>query len=434
MRYTQLPSSLYVKNRRKLAERLKPGSVAVFNSSDIMPADADGTMPFRQNTDLFYLTGIDQEETILVIAPDASKNEMKEMVFVRKTSDEILVWEGYKLTKEQATGVSGIDSVHWLDEFEVLFKKVVLEAEHVYLNTNEHLRASNPVETRDDRFRKMMLEKYPLHNYERSQPIMHRLRAVKEPEEVQQIAKACDITRQAFERVCGFIKPGVMEYEIEAEIWHEFVKHGSRRPAYEPIIASGGNACVLHYTTNDQPCNDGDLILMDFGCEYGNYAADLTRTIPVNGTFTDRQKAIYNAVLHVHGEASKLLRPGKQLDEYHKEVGDLMESELLELGLITQDDVKNQDPNWPAYKKYFMHGTSHYLGLNVHDYGMWHEPIQAGNCFTVEPGIYIREEGIGVRLENNIVVTEDGFDDLMADIAIDVEAVEELINAVAITE
>jgi Xaa-Pro aminopeptidase len=403
--------------------------VAIFNSNDIMPANADGSMPFRQNTDLFYLTGIDQEETILVIAPDASKEEWKEMVFVRKTSDEILVWEGHKLTKEQATEVSGIRSVYWLDEFDVAFKKVVCEAENIYLNSNEHLRANNPVETRDDRFRKMMLEKFPLHTYNRLQPIMHRIRSVKEKEEVAQIARACDITRQAFERVCAFVKPGVMEYEVEAEIYHEFLRQGSRRPAYEPIIASGANACVLHYVGNDQPCNEGDLLLLDFGCEYGNYAADLTRTIPVNGRFTKRQKEVYNAVLRVHREASKLLRPGKQLDDYHKEVGALMESELLQLGLIDENDIRNQDPKWPAYKKYFMHGTSHYLGLDVHDYGMWHEPIQVGNVFTVEPGIYIREEGIGIRLENNIVVTKDGFDDLMENIVIEVEEVEDAMNA-----
>jgi Xaa-Pro aminopeptidase len=428
MRYQQLPASLYIKNRQKLAARLKPGSVAVFNANDIMPGNADGSMPFRQHSDLFYLTGIDQEETILVIAPNASKAEWKEMVFVRKTSDEILVWEGYKLTKDQATAVSGIQNVYWLDDFEVLFKKVVCEAEHIYLNTNEHLRASNPVETRDDRFRKALLEKYPLHKYDRLQPIMHRLRSVKEKEEIGQIAKACDITRLAFDRVCGFVRPGVKEYEIEAELLHEFVRHGSRRPAYEPIIASGANSCVLHYTSNDQACQDGDLLLLDFGCEYGNYAADLTRTIPVNGRFTPRQREVYDAVLRVQREAMTLLRPGKQLDDYHKEVGLLMEKELLQLGLITADDIKNQDPAWPAYKKYFMHGTSHYLGLDVHDYGMWHEPIQEGNVFTVEPGIYIREEGIGIRLENNIVVTQRGYDDLMADSAIEAEAVEEMMS------
>jgi len=428
MRYSQIPSSLFAKNRQKLVSRLKPGSVAVFNANDIMPANADGTMPFRQNTDLFYLTGIDQEETILVIAPDAGKDESKEMVFVRKTNDEIMVWEGHKLNKDQATEVSGIKNVYWLDEFEVIFKKVVCEAEHVYLNSNEHLRAVNPVETRDDRFRRMMMEKFPLHKYERLAPIMHRMRSVKEPEEITLIAKACNITRLAFERVCAFVKPGVMEYEVEAEIWHEFVKHGSRRPSYEPIIASGPNACVLHYNVNDQPCNDGDLVLMDFGCEYANYAADLTRTIPVNGRFTDRQRAVYNAVLNVQRGAMKLLRPGVMLDDYHKEVGNLMEHELLELGLITSDEVKKQDEKNPAYKKYFMHGTSHFLGLDVHDLGLWHEAILEGMVFTVEPGIYIREESIGIRLENNIVVRDSGYDDLMAAIAIEPEEIEEMMQ------
>ncbi len=408
---------------------MKPGSVAIFNSNDLMPTSADGTMAFKQATDIFYLSGVDQEESILLIFPDAYHAKHKEILFLKETNDEIAIWEGAKLNKEQAYEVSGIRNVFWLQEFETVLHAILAEAENIYLNNNEHTRASVEVETRDARFSNWIREKYPHYNYERSAPAMHAIRSVKEGEEIEQMQRACDITKAGLERILKFVKPGVNEYEIEAEFIHEFTKSGSSGFAYTPIIASGFNACVLHYIANDQICNKGDVILMDVGAEYGNYASDMTRCIPVSGKFTERQKDVYNAVLRVMRGAMKLLRPGVFVHDYHVEVGKLMEVELLGLGLITQQDIDNQDPAWPAYKKYFMHGTSHYLGLDVHDVGPWDKPIKAGNVYTVEPGIYIREENLGIRLENDIVITEDGYIDLMKDIPLEVEEIESLMNA-----
>ncbi len=429
MKYEPIPQSLFVKNRKKLAEKMAPNHIAIFNANDIMPTNADGTMPFRQNADLFYLSGIDQEETILIIYPDARKEEWKEMLFLRETNETIAIWEGHKYTKDEATAASGIEAVHWLDEFETILKNIIFEADGVYLNFNEHLRNNNPVQTRDDRFRQWIQEKYPLVSYKSIAPEMHRLRAVKEPEELELIRHACSITEKAFRRLLKFIKPGVMEYEIEAELWHEFIRNRSNGPAYGSIIASGPSACVLHYVENNRECKDGHVILMDFGAEYANYASDLTRCVPVNGRFTKRQKEVYNAVLRVQHAAMKLLRPGVMLDDYHKQVGELMEKELVDLKLISMQDIKNQDPEWPAYKKYFMHGTSHFLGLDVHDVGLWSEPIREGYVFTCEPGIYIPEEEIGIRIENDLVVTAEGYEDLMATIPIEADEIEELMNA-----
>lgn len=428
MKYQPLSSTLYIKNRKKLAEKMVKNSVAIFNSNDIMPTNADGTMKFRQNNDLFYLCGIDQEETILLLAPDCPNPNYKEVLFLRETNEHIAVWEGHKYTKEEAEATSGIQNIQWLGAFEQIFNTVMALSDQVYLNTNEHLRAGSQVETRDARFIQSCKEQFPLHAYARLAPVMHELRGVKEQEEIDQLQIACDITEKGFRRILKFVKPGVTEYEIEAEYLHEFVRNRSKGFAYEPIIASGASACVLHYIENNKACNPGELLLMDVGAEYGNYNADMTRTIPVSGKFTDRQKAVYNAVLRVQREAMNILRPGTTIQDYHKEVGLIMQSELIGLGLIDQTDVKNQDPNWPAYKKYFMHGTSHHLGLDVHDVGTMYGPIKPGMVFTVEPGIYIQEEGLGIRLENDIVIQENGYFDLMRDIPIETDEIEELMN------
>ena len=427
MKYEAIDFKLFVKNRQRFSKALKSNSLAIFNSNDIMPTNADGTMPFRQNNDLFHLSGVDQEESILIIFPDAKSEKHREILFLKETNAHIAVWEGAKLDKKQAYQTSGIQTVYWLDEFEAVLKDLVHEAKHVYLNTNEHLRAKIEVETRDARFGKWIRETYPDQNYELSAPIMHKIRAVKDDVEIALIQKACDLTESAFRKILKTIKPGVMEYEIEADVIHEFIRNRSRGFAYTPIIASGKNACVLHYIENNCECKEGDVILMDFGAEYANYASDMTRCVPVSGKFTPRQKDVYNAVLRVMKAAKKLLVPGTLLNEYHEEVGKLMEKELIQLGLITDEDVANQSPELPAYKKYFMHGTSHYLGLDVHDVGSWTEPIEAGMVLTCEPGIYIPEENLGIRLENDILVTENGPVDLMANIPLEAEDIEALM-------
>lgn len=428
MKYLAIDNQLFIENRRRFVSHMKSGSLAIFNSNDIMPSNADGMMPFRQNNDLFHLSGVDQEESILVIFPEAFDAVHREMLFVKETSPQIAVWEGAKLNKEQATTASGIKSIFWLDQFESVLKTVMYQAKSVYLNSNEHSRATIEVETRDARFNKWLKEHYSLHQIERSAPIMHEIRSVKLPQEIELMQNACKLTKQGVHRVLNTLKPGVMEYEIEAELLHEFVKNRSRGFAYEPIIASGASACVLHYTDNNKACNAGEVVLMDFGAEYANYASDLTRCFPVDGTFTPRQKEVYGAVLRVMKAATKMLVPGTYLTEYHKEVGKMMEGELIQLGLISQTDIKNQNPAWPAYKKYFMHGTSHYIGLDVHDVGSWTLPMQEGNVFTCEPGIYIPAEGLGIRLENDILVTNQGPKDLMADIPLEIEEIESLMN------
>ena len=428
MRYAPLSAATYREHRARFRQHLEKGGLAIFHSNDIMPTSADGSMPFKQASDIFHLSGIDQEETILLLFPDAVDPKDREILFVRETSDLIAIWEGAKFSQKEATELSGIPTVLWTTSYEATIKRLVPQCEHLYLNSNEHLRQGNEVETREERKNKETRAQFPLHSLKRSAPIMHRIRSRKTAEEVAQIQRAIAITGKAFERVCGFVKPGVKEYEIEAEITHEFLRNGSRGHAYTPIIASGYNACVLHYITNDQVCNDGDVILMDFGCEYGGYASDLTRCVPVNGRFTKRQKDVYNAVLRVKNEATQLLRPGTLLADYHKQVGKIMESELIGLGLIDKNDVAKQDPEKPLYKKYFMHGTSHFLGLDVHDVGLWNEMIQPDMVFTVEPGIYIREEKLGIRLENNILVTRDAPIDLFTEIPVEADAVEEMMN------
>ncbi len=428
MRYEPLPASLYKKNRQKFMAQMKPKSIAVFNSNDIYPVSADSTLPFAQHRDIFYLTGVDQEETILLLFPDAPDPNNREILFLRETNDHIKVWEGEKLTKEKATERTGIKNVHWLQDFDALLKKLAFQAENIYINTNEHYRASTEVETREDRFIKKAKALFPGHKFERSNPILQRLRSVKEPEEIAQIQKACNITEAGFKRILDKVRPGMKEYELEAEFAHEFLRRGSKGFAYTPIIASGANANVLHYIENDAEIKDGDLILLDVGAEYGNWASDMTRCVPANGKFSPRQKEVYEAVLRVKDAAAKMLKPGVIWAEYQDKVGRIMEKELIKLGLLTEEDIKNEDTEWPAYKKYFMHGTSHHMGLDTHDYGILEEPMQAGMVFTVEPGIYIPEEGIGVRIEDDYVIQEEGEPvNLMKNIPITVEEIEALM-------
>jgi len=428
MKYLSIDSNLFIENRKRFAASLKPNSIALFVSNDILPTNADGSMGFVQNSDLFYLTGVDQEETILLIYPDA-KNEMhREVLFVRETNETIAIWEGAKLTKEQGTATSGIKTVMWNHGFESFLKTLIFQAEHIYLNSNEHTRRYIDTETAEMRFNKNIISKFPLHKIERSAPIMHKLRAIKSTYEIDLIQQACNITEKGFRRLLNFVKPGVMEYEIEAELVHEFVRNRSRGFAYGPIIASGANACVLHYVENNKECKAGDVILLDVAAEYANYASDLTRCLPVSGKFTARQKQVYNAVLRVMQAATNMLTVGNTIPEYHKAVGQLMEKELVGLGLLTMDDIKKQNPDWPAYKKYFMHGTSHFLGLDVHDVGDFNRPLEEGMVFTCEPGIYIPQENLGIRLENDILVTKKGPVDLMKNIPIEAEEIEELMN------
>ena len=410
-------------------DSMEKGGLALFFSNDIYPTSADGTLPFKQSADAFYLSGVDQEETVLLLFPDAHDPRDREILFSLETSEELAIWHGAKLTKEEATAQTGIANVQWLGNFDATLHRLMAEAEVLYLNDNQHTRANSPVETREMRENARIRAKYTNHRIGRSAPILHRIRAVKHDDEILQMQRACDITKAGFERVLQFVKPGVMEYEIEAEFMHEFLRRGSRGFAYTPIIGSGFNACVLHYIENQSECKDGEVILMDVGAEYGNYASDMTRCVPVSGRFTARQKAVYNSVYSVMQDAMKLLKPGVSLHEYHKEVGELMTKQLLDLKLIDNHDVEKQNPAWPAYKKYFMHGTSHFIGLDVHDVGLWHEPIQEGNVFTVEPGIYIREENLGIRLENDIVIKKDGFLDLMSHIPLEADEIEDAMNS-----
>lgn len=427
MKYNPAPSQLYIENRQRFAKKLKPNSIAVFNSNDIMPTSADGTMMFIQNSDIFYLSGIDQEESILVLFPDAKEESNREILFLKETNEHIAIWEGHKYTKLEATEASGIKKIHWMKDFFSVFNALMSQAENVYLNTNEHTRALVEVETRDARFVKFCKERYPLHIYNRSAPILHELRAIKSKYEVEIMQQACNITEKGFRRLLGFVKPGVMEYEIEAELVHEFVRNRSRGFAYGPIIASGPSACILHYTDNNKACKAGDVILLDVAAEYGNYASDLTRCLPISGKFTQRQKDVYNAVLRVMRAAIKMLVVGNTFAKYNKAVGKLMEEELISLGLLNANEVANQNSEMPLYKKYFMHGTSHFLGLDVHDVGSFLRPFEAGMVFTCEPGIYIPEEGLGIRLEDDILITESGPVNLMANIPIEADEIEKLM-------
>lgn len=426
MKYTRLPSAVFTKHRQRFMAKLKPNSIAVFNANDIYPISADSTLPFEQHRDLFYLTGIDQEETILILCPDAKDPKHREMVFVRETNAHIAVWEGHKLTKSEAAAVTGIDHVQWTTDFEASFLELAKQAENIYINTNEHYRAKVETQTREDRFIEWCKQQFPKKNYEKSNFILQGLRGVKDPEEIAHIQQACDITEKGFRRILGFVKPGVWEFEIEAEFSHEFLSNRSKGFAYTPIIASGANSNVLHYIENSQQCKAGELILMDVGAEYGNYASDMTRTIPVSGRFTPRQRAVYEAVLKVKDEATMLLIPGVLWKDYHVEVGKLMSSALVDLGLLAKKEISD---NAEAYKKYFMHGTSHHLGLDTHDYGLLDEPMETNMVFTVEPGIYIPDEGFGIRLEDDVVVQATGTPvNLMTNIPIDPDEIEALMN------
>lgn len=424
MRSETIGKELFIQNRQRLVKELKPNSLALFNSNDIMPTNADGTMPFKQNTDLFYLSGIDQEESILVVCPNFPEERYREVLFLREPNELLEKWEGHKLTKKEAEEISGVKTVAWVGDFPKLFHHMMAmgNVDNVYLNTNEHYRSDVVVETRDARFVEWCKARYPLHQYNRVAPIMAKLRRVKQKREIELMQRACDITEKGFRRVLGFVKPGVWEYEIEAEFIHEFISNRSKGFAYTPIIASGKSNVILHYLDNNQQCKDGDLILLDVAAEYANYASDLTRTIPVNGRFTKRQKDVYNAVLRVHREAFRMLRPSVVYFEFQKEIEKIMQSELIKLKLIDKKDGPD------AFRKYFYHGTSHMLGLDVHDVGNMHDKVQVGSVWTIEPGIYIAEEGFGIRLENNVVIQKDKNFDLMRNIPIEAEEIEELMK------
>ena len=430
MKYHQIDRNLFIKNRAKFTSQMKPNGVAVFNSNDIYPVSADSSLPFAQHRDILYLSGVDQEESILLLFPDAPYDNLKEILFLKETNEHIAIWEGEKLTKDRAFEVSGIKTVIWLQDFHKTLKEIMAYADTMYINTNEHYRAAIETETREARFVKWWKENYPAHKVEKSNNILQRIRSVKESEELDLIQTACNITEKGFRRILSFVKPNVMEYEIEAEFAHEFLRNRSKGFAYTPIIASGNSANVLHYIENNQQCKAGDLILLDVGAEYANYSSDMTRVVPVSGKFTTRQKQVYNAVLNVKNEATKMLVPGTLWKQYQVEVGKIMTSELLGLGLLDKADIQNENPDWPAYKKYFMHGTSHHMGLDTHDYGLLHEPMQANMVFTVEPGIYIPAEGFGIRLEDDVVIQEKGAAfNLMRNIPIEADEIESLMNS-----
>ena len=427
MKAVPLPSALFTLNRERLATKLAPRSLAILNANDLMPTNADGSMGHLQNADLFYLTGINQEETILLVAPDAFDPNHREVLFVREPNEHLATWVGHKLTKEQATAISGIKNIKWLTEFPVIFRQVICELDNVYLNANEHQRADATVETRDTRFVRDCQRQFPLHRYQRLAPIMHELRAAKSQYEVDAIKAACDLTGKGFNRLLKFVKPGVNETEVEAELAHEFIRHKGQF-AYLPIIAAGANNNILHYNQNDQPCKSGDLLLLDVAAGLGNYMSDLTRTIPVSGRFTRRQRQVYDAVLRIFRAQVAACVPGKTTKDLRQECEERTAKECVDLGLLKMSEIKKQKPDEPAVKKYFMHGVSHPIGLDVHDVTYNHFKAAPGWVLTVEPGIYIKEEGFGVRLENTVLVTEDGPVDLMADIPIEAGDIERLMK------
>ncbi len=429
MKLKYLNSDFFQRNRKKIITEIKPNSVVFVTSADELHRNGDQNFLYRQNSDLFYLTGINQEKTILVLSPNHPNLKYREMLFIRKSSKDLETWQGHKLTKDEAREISGIENVFFNDNFDSTARDLMYYAENVYISTNENLSFSRFYNDSDLRFIEEMKFKFPLHNYQRLGNILTKMRLKKEPEEIETIKHAIEITNKAFQRILNFTKPDVYEYEIEAEITHEFIRNKTKNHAYEPIIASGKNACVLHYIENDKQCKNGDLILFDFGAEFQNYAADLSRTIPVNGKFSERQKEVYNSVLNVQKEAIKLMICGKTINQLNKQVGEFMEKELIKLGLLNEEDVKNQDIENPLYKKYYMHGTSHYMGLDVHDVGTRDTVFEAGMVLTCEPGIYIPEENIGIRLENDILITETGNIDLMADIPIEIVDIESMMNS-----
>jgi Xaa-Pro aminopeptidase len=428
MRHAPIDPPFFIANRRRLMRLLPPGSIALVNANDIPPTNSDGTLRPVPNSDLFYLTGVEQEESILLMFPDADDERQREILFLRETSELISIWEGHKLSREAAREATGIRNVQWLSEFPKFLHRLMCEADHVWLNSNEHKRADIVVESREARFVRGIQERYPLHHYHRLARLMHRLRIVKQPTEVELLKQACAITRDGFERVCRFVHPGVSEHEVEAEFAHEFIRQRSNF-AYNPIIASGPNACILHYNDNDRPCRDGDLLLLDVAANYANYNADLTRTIPVNGRFTQRQRQVYEAVLRVLRASIAGLKPGTKPKHWQEAAEEMMAKECVDLGLLKTSDLREhpEDPMKRPVKKYFMHGLGHPLGLDVHDVGFTTEPFAAGWVMTVEPGLYLRDEGFGVRLENDVLITDKGPIDLMADIPIEADAIEKLM-------
>lgn len=428
MRHLPIDSALFVDNRARLSKLLPPRSLVIVNANDVLPTNADGSLPLVANSDLFYLAGIEQEESVLALFPDHPDEKLREVLFLRESNELLKIWEGYKLTKDDATRVSGVKTVKWLSEFRTVFRGLMCDAEAVFLNTNEHKRAADEVPTREWRFVEDCRRQYPLHDYRRLAPLMHRLRLVKSETELELLNEAIRITADGFSRVCRMVKPGVTEFQIEAEFAHEFICNRAKF-AYTPIVAAGGNACALHYIVNDQTCQAGQLLLMDVAANYANYNADLTRTIPVDGKFTPRQRAVYDAVRRVMQASIKGATVGKLHKDWTREAQLMMNDELVALGLITADDVKKAKTDEPACRKYFMHGLGHPLGLDVHDVGLMHEPFAAGWVMTVEPGIYIPDEGLAVRLENDILLTDTGPIDLMADIPVDAEAIEDLMRS-----
>lgn len=427
MRHAPINPAFFKTNRDRLRALLPPNSIAIVNANDVLPTNADGSLRLIPNSDLFYLTGVEQEESILLIYPDADDEKHRELLFLREAKPELETWEGHKLTRDEAKELTGIQRIHWLADFPRLFHRLMCQAENVFLNSNEHPRAVVEVPSREARFVADVKRRYPLHTYHRLGRLMHRLRVMKSPEEVRLIEEACRITQAGFERVARFIRPGVFEYEIEAEFAHEFIRRRGQF-AYTPIIASGTNSCVLHYISNDQPLKKGDVLLLDVAASYANYNADLTRTLPVGGRFTPRQRQFYDAVLRIYRAQIAGLTPGKKWKDWQKEAEQLTQKELLDLGLLKPRDIKKQDPDNPALKKYFMHGVGHPLGLDVHDYGFMHEPLQAGTVMTVEPGIYIPKEQIGIRLETDILIGDKGNTDLMSEIPVEPGEIEELIR------
>ena len=430
MKYKPLNNSIYKRNRLNFMDQMKGNSMAIFNSNDVYPVSADTELPFEQHRDIFHLTGIDQEETILILYPSSKDNKTRENLFIRRSDEHTKIWEGEKLSKDLATKLSGVENVHFVEDFKNILHSISNKVDTFYINKNEHYRANSPVETREDRFINWLLKKYPAHKVAKSNPILQRLRSIKHLNEIDQIKKACQITKKGFDRVLRFVKPDVWEYQIEAEFIHEFINNSSKGFAYTPIIASGIDNNVLHYIKNNKQCKDGDLILMDVGAEYGNYSSDMTRTIPVSGRFSKRQKEVYNSVLRVKNEATKLLTIGNNWRKFHEQVGEIMTQELFKIGLIDKNDIKNETKNNPAYKKYFMHGTSHHLGLDTHDYGLLEDPFQENMVFTVEPGIYIPKEGFGIRLEDDVVIKSKGEPlNLMSDIPIIANEIEDIMNS-----
>lgn len=428
MKYLPLDPRIFIKNRERFIKQLAKNSIAIFNSNDELPENGDALYKFKQNSDLFWLTGIEQEDTMLVLYPDNAEKGYREVLVLVRPNALKEKWDGHRLREEEAKAISGIETIIWLDSLDALLQKWIHRAENIYLNTNENDRKGSLVPVRDYRYAQEMMQRYPLHNYLRSAPILKQLRAIKTAEEVAVMQKAIDITNDAFHRVMRFIKPGVTEYEVEAEIYHEFLKQRATRPAYGMILAGGDRARVLHYVKNNAELKDGELILMDFGAEYGNYCADLTRTIPVNGKFSRRQKEVYNACLDLHKYCVTILKPGISITDYTAKVGDEATKIFQKIGLITKQDVKNEDPNERAYRKYLYHGISHHLGIDVHDLGTVTEPIQPGMVFTIEPGIYIEEEQMGIRIENNFLITRGGNKDLMKDIPYEVDEIERIMK------